>query len=63
MNTRSKSSVIETGREQRTIAGSVLLASDEGFRVEKTTVGTAPNLIDDIRFKVNVEGTGNVFSG
>ena len=31
--------------------------------MEKTAVGTASNLIDDIGLKVDVEGTGNVFSG
>jgi len=49
--------------EQRTVAGSVLLAGDKGLRVEKAAVGTSSHLIDDIGLKVNVEGTGNVFSG
>lgn len=29
--------------------------------MEKAAVGTISNLVDDIGFKVNVEGTGNVF--
>ena len=60
---RFRSSEIKTRRGRRTVAGSVLLARDKGFRVEKAAVSTSSNLIDDIRFKVNVEGTGNVFSG
>lgn len=31
--------------------------------MEETTIGTTSDLIDDIGLKVNVEGTGNVFSG
>jgi len=31
--------------------------------VEKAAVGTGSDLVDDVGFKVNVEGTGNVFSG
>ena len=31
--------------------------------MEETAVSTSSNLIDDIRLEVNVEGTGNVFSG
>ena len=31
--------------------------------MEKTAVGTTSDLIDDIGFKVNIEGTWNVFSG
>jgi len=45
------------------VAGSILLASDESLRVEKATVCTSSNLVDDIRLEVNVKGTGNVFSG
>ena len=56
-------SEIKTRREKRTVARSVLLAGDEGLRVEKAAVGTGSNLVDDIGFKVNVEGTGDVFSG
>jgi hypothetical protein len=44
------------------VAGSVFLASDHGLRMEKTAIGTASDLIDDVGFKVNVEGTGDVFS-
>jgi len=31
--------------------------------VEETAVGTGSDLIDDIGLEVNIEGTGNVFSG
>ena len=31
--------------------------------MEKTAISTSSDLIDDIGFKVNVEGTGNVFPG
>ena len=31
--------------------------------MEKTAVCTTSNLVDDVGFEVNVEGTGNVFSG
>ena len=31
--------------------------------MEETAVNASSNLIDDIRLEVNVEGTGNVFSG
>ena len=31
--------------------------------MEKAAVGTSSNLVDDVGLKVNVEGTGNVFSG
>ena len=30
--------------------------------MEKAAVGTGSNLVDDIRLKVDVEGTGNMFS-
>ena len=53
---------IKTRYGQHTIAGSILLAGDEGLGVEKAAVGTGSNLVDDVRLKVNVEGTGNVFS-
>jgi hypothetical protein len=44
------------------VAGGIFLASDEGLWVEKATVCTRSNLIDDIRLEVNIEGTGDVFS-
>ena len=31
--------------------------------MEEAAVGTGSDLIDDIGLKVNIEGTGNVFSG
>ena len=54
---------IKTRYGQHTVAGSILLAGDEGLGVEKAAVGTGSNLVDDVRLKVNVEGTGDVFSG
>lgn len=63
MDPAFESSDIKTQHGRRTVAGSVLLASNKGFRVEKAAVGTTSNLIDDIRFEVNIEGTGNMFSG
>jgi len=45
-----------------TVAGGIFLAGNEGFGVEETPVWTVPNLIDDIGFKVDVEGTGHVFA-
>jgi len=44
------------------IARSILLAGDQGFGVEECPVGTSPNLVDDIGFKIDVKGTGNVFA-
>ena len=63
MNTGFELSDIKTRRGKRTVAGSVLLAGNKGFWVEKTAVGAGSNLIDDIRLEVNIEGTGDVFSG
>lgn len=31
--------------------------------MEETAVGTASDLIDDVGLKVNIKGTGDVFSG
>jgi hypothetical protein len=52
----------ETQNRQHTVAGSILLASDHGFWVEKAAVGARSNLIDDIGLEVNVERAGDVFS-
>ena len=45
-----------------TVASSILLSSYESLRVEKTSVRAVPDLIDDIGFKIDVEGTGNMFA-
>lgn len=50
--------VVTTG----VVVGSILLASDHLFRVEKAAVGTGADFINHIGLQVTVDGTGNVFS-
>lgn len=45
-----------------TVAGSVLLASDEGLGVEKAPVRTRLHLIDHIGLEINVERAGHMFA-
>jgi hypothetical protein len=40
----------------------ILLASDHVLGVEKTTVGTSADLIDNVGLKIAVDGTRNIFS-
>ena len=46
----------------RTVASSVLLASNKSLGVEKTSVRTIPDFVDDIGFKVNVKRSGHMFA-
>lgn len=50
--------VVTTG----VVVGSILLASDHLFGVEKAAVGTGADFVDHIGLQVTVDGTGNVFS-
>jgi hypothetical protein len=45
-----------------TVASSILLSSDQSLGMEECPIGTRPNFIDDIRFKINVKRSGDVFS-
>lgn len=40
----------------------VLLAGDHLFGVEKVSVGTSTNFVDDIGLQVAVDGTRNIFA-
>ena len=46
----------------RTVAGSVLLASDKSLGVEETPVRTIPDLIDDTGLEINVKRSRYVFA-
>jgi hypothetical protein len=50
--------VVTTG----VVVGSILLTSDHLLGVEKGTVGTGADLIDDIGLEIGVDGTGNVLA-
>ena len=45
-----------------TVAGRVLLASNESLGVEKTPVGTRPYFIDDIGLEINVKRAWHVLA-
>ena len=49
-------------QSSRTVAGSVLFASNESLRVEQTPVGARPYLVDDIGLEIDVERTGHVLA-
>jgi hypothetical protein len=44
------------------VVGSVLLASDHLLGVEKASVGTGADLIDDVGLKITVDGSGDIFA-
>lgn len=44
------------------VVSSIFLSSDQLLRVEKLTVGTGTDFIDDSGFKIDEDGTGNVLS-
>ena len=44
------------------VVGSILLTGDHLLGVEKGTVGTGADLIDDIGLEIGVDGTGNVLA-
>lgn len=46
----------------RVVVRGVLLSVDEGFGVEELTVFTGANFIDDGRFQIDVDRTGDVFA-
>lgn len=50
--------VVTTG----VVVGSILLTGDHLLGVEKGTVGTGADLIDDIGLEIGVDGTGNVLA-
>ena len=45
-----------------TVAGCIFFAGHQGLGVEETPVYATPNLIDDVRFEIDVEGARNVFA-
>jgi hypothetical protein len=45
------------------VVGSIFLTRDELFGVEQLTVGTSTNFINDSRFKIDEDGTGDVLAG
>jgi hypothetical protein len=51
-------SVMTTG----VVVGRILLAGNHLFRVEKATIGTGADLIDDVGLEIAVDGTGNILS-
>ena len=46
-----------------TVAGSIFLARHKSLGMEETPVGTIPNLIDDIRLKVDVKRPRHMLAG
>lgn len=44
------------------VVGGVFLAGNHVFRVEKRSVFTVPDFINDIGLQIDVEGSGNVFA-
>lgn len=51
-------SVVTTG----VVIGGIFVSSDELFRVEKVSVFSSADLIDYIRFKIDVNSSGDIFS-
>ena len=50
--------VVTTG----VVVGGILLSSDELFGVEKLSVSSGSDLIDDGRLQIDEDGTGNVLA-
>lgn len=46
-----------------TVVGGILLAGDHCLGVEKASVGSGSDLVDDVGLEVNVERSGNVLAG
>jgi len=44
------------------VVGSILLASDQLFRVEELTIGSSANLINNSGFEINKDSSGYVLS-
>lgn len=44
------------------VVGRILLSGDQVFRVEQAAVGAGPDLVDDVRFEVAVDGAWDIFS-
>lgn len=44
------------------VVGSILLATDHLLGVEEVAVDTSADLVNDIGFEVNIDGTGNIFA-
>jgi hypothetical protein len=44
------------------VVGSILLARDHQLRVEQAAVRAGADLVDDIRLKIAVDGTGDVLA-
>ena len=44
------------------VVGGILLAGDQLFRVEKLTVSSGSNLVDDGWLKIDEDGTGHVLA-
>lgn len=45
-----------------TIAGRILLASDESFGVEQILVWTSLHFVDDVGLEVNIQGPWHMFT-
>jgi hypothetical protein len=45
-----------------TVIGSILLASDEGLRMEETAVGSRADLVDHVGLEIDVQGAGYVLA-
>jgi len=44
------------------IASSIFLASNKSLGVKEAPIWAVPDLIDDIGFEIDIQGTGNMFS-
>ena len=44
------------------VVGGVLLSGNEGFGVEEGSVSSSSDFVNDSRFEIDVDGSGNVFS-
>jgi hypothetical protein len=44
------------------VVGCVLLSSNHLFGVEKSTVGSSADFVDNVGLEITVDGTGNIFS-
>lgn len=51
-------SVVATG----IVVGSILLASDHHLGVEKVSVSTSSDLVNDVGLEIAVDGSGNIFA-
>jgi len=45
------------------VVGSIFLSGDELFRMEELSVGTSSDFIDDGRFEIKEDGSGDVLAG